>query len=550
MNKQLRILFVFTLLFTVILSGCSNDEGEKTPTGDKKENGGVVDVPKTPTEGGNLRVGVLQLPTWNPLKWEESTPQYSVAERLVYRGLFTYGADQQLIPDLIKNYTIDSEEDKTVLRFSLDEQAKWHDGTPISFEDISFTLQTYLDPFYYGAWKQNLSYINGTSSFRSGRSDHISGITQAESGEIVLELSDATSSFYHALTAPILPAHQLKELDIEAIHKQLSDGKVVGNGPFQFVEQSNTEIKLTRAIPFADGGPYLDGISFQLFNGEVAALGTEPQYDLISIPPQMDQELVANYQLYDVTQNVYYYLGFNMIDEVVGKDGVRTAIAEAIDHQAIIDAVLFGHGTVVDRIIPNHSWIGESAADAKEPQIQSAQNRMASLGYSADKPVKITVHYQANNRFVEKLVDALSQQLSAIYIKVDKKPLNGEDYYAYLFSGKPTQAFIHAWPFSKDLGYWWKLYGSYHDVKDLGLNIFHYHNDTVDEYSKRLYTTHPTSNSQVGDANGVIKQLQADRPFIPLFAPNQSYLVSKKLHDQVINGDGLFIDSAKWWMEK
>ncbi len=550
MSQQLRILFTLVLLFAVILSGCSNDKGEQTPAREEeKQNGVIVEEPKTPTEGGDLRIGVLELPMWNPFKWREATPQYSTAERLVYRGLFTYSLDQQLVPDLIKEYTIEDVDDKKVIRFTLDDQVKWQDGTSLSYEDISFSLHTYLNPFYYGAWKQNLSYINGTSAFRSGKSERISGIKQEESGEIILEITDATSSFYHALTAPILPAHQLKELNMEEIHHRLSEGKVVGNGPFQFSEQNNTELRLSRVASFSEGGPYLDGITFRLYNGDVATLGAEPQYDLLAVTPQVEKELATGYQKYDVAQNAYYYLGFNFTDAVLSNKEVRIAIGEVIDRRSIIDRVLYEHGIVVDSIIPKTSWLYNDLEGSIEPEIEEARNRINALGYSAEKPLKLTIHYQGDHLLVEKLVSEISNQLAAIHIKVDKKPLMGEEYYAYLFSGKPTQVFVNAWPFSKDIGYWWKLYGSYHDVKDLGLNIFHYRNAKADQLLKELYTTPPTK-AQKQTAVDFLNELTADRILVPLFVPHQSYWVSKRVHDQVINGDGWFIDSTKWWMEK
>lgn len=533
----------------MILGGCSKDSEQTDPKKDPNdENAPGVEEIKDPTEGGTLRVGVLQLPSWNPFKWQEAAQTYSTAEQLVYRGLFTYSPDQQLVPDLIKSYAVDEGVDgKSVLRFTLDDKAIWHDGTPITFEDINFTLHTYLDPFYYGAWKQNLSYIDGTSAFRSGKKEQISGIKQDENGDIVMELTNATSSFYHALTAPILPAHQLKGLSSEEIAQQFETGKVVGNGQFQFETKSDQELSLTRVIAYADGGPYLEGISFQVYNGDVAT--ASGQYDLLAVPPQTS-EPAEGFKAYDVALNQYFYLGFNMEDDVVGKSEVRTAIAEAADRQALIDAVLFGHGTAVDRIIPNNSWLSEGTTSVDTAKLDAAINRMTTLGYSPNKQLKLTVLYQGDNRLVDKVVDALSQQLSSIYIKIEKKPLNGDEYYAYLFSGKPTQAFIHAWPFTKDIGYWWKLYGTYHDVKDLGLNIFHYSNDKVDEYSKRLYMRDTASKGPMEDGAVIIKQLQTDLPLIPLFSPNQSYWVSKRLHDQNINGDGFFLDISKWWLEK
>ncbi len=549
MSRHLRIV-ILAFAVVALLSACSNNSGDNsTPNEMNKENtkkDPVVTEIKTPTEGGTLSVGVLQLPSWNPLKWEEATAAFSTAEQLVYRGLLSYGSDQQLGSDLIKDYAIEEKENGvSILTFTLDEQAKWHDGTPVSFEDIAFTYRTYLDPFYYGAWKQNLSYINGTSAYRSGKADTISGIQQDEAGQITIEATDATSSFYHALTAPLLPAHQLKDKTMKEINDQLLEGTVVGNGIFKLDTKSDTALQLIRVLPFAEGGPYLDGITFEVISGNAADMQA---YDILAVPPQVD-EVADGYQAYDVSQNVFYYLGFNTQDKTLNNKEVRKAIMEALDREAFVNELLYGQGVIIDQIVPNNSWLADQEQAIESANIETTKGKLAALGFTTEKPLNITIHYQGDHPLIAALVDKMSEQLTTVNVKLEKKPLSGEEYYAHVFSGKDVQAFIHAWPFSKDIGYWWKLYGGYHDVKDLGLNILRYQNSTADELLQKLYYGAP-SVDQKEIATAFLDQLQNDRVLQPLFVPAQRYWVSNKINDQKINGDGWFIDISKWWMEK
>lgn len=548
MGKFSRNIFSILIIIAIILTGCSNDGEEKISDPDQEETKSpIVEEPKEPMEGGILKFGVLELPTWDPFKWNSDTPSFSTAERLVYRGLFTYDEQGQLVPDLIDSYSIDKQDDHVAyLRLTLNQDAKWHDGTPVTFEDVSFTLHTYLDPFYYGAWKQNLSYINGTSAFRSGKADTITGIQQNENGEIVITVSDATSSFYHALTAPVLPAHQLKGLSIEEMRNHLSEGKVVGNGPFAFESKTDTEVRLTRVDEFSKGGPYLDGISFVKYDGNIKSITDTSSYDMIAVTPQQSDDVLDGYTSYDVAQNVYYYLGFNVEDELLKNKDVRRAIYEAINPQLIIEKALYGNGEVVNEIVSSQSWL--TTNQERSTNVDAAKQRMASLGYSDTRSLEITIHYQGDSKIMERVVGALSEQLSSIYIKVNKQPLNGDEYYAHLFAGKPVQAFLHAWPFSKDIGYWWKLYGGYHHVKDLGLNIYRFQNDQADSLLKELYYN-PPGESQRETAQKFMELLNQEQVVVPLFVPVQTYWVSTKVHDQQINGDGWFSNIEKWWME-
>lgn len=557
MGKQLRgwlIVFVF-IFFALGLSACSKEEGqsgiggEGIQTEDPTPPTVVVEEVKTPTEGGILRVGMLQLPAWDPFKWESASPQYSAAERLVFRGLFTYSDDQKLVPDLINDYSIEDLGDgKSVLQFTLKDDAVWHDGTPVTFADVVFTLQTYLDPFYYGAWKQNLSSIDGTSAFRSGKATSIAGIQQSDDGLITIALTDAKSSFYHALIAPVLPAHVLHDLDIEQIRAQLVEGKVVGNGAFQFGERSDKELQLKRALAFAEGGTYLDGITFVVNDSTFAITAMEQAYDVVQVPPM--KALDGNdVKTVDSAQNVFYYIGFNVADDVTKQKEIRVAIAEALNRSVLIQNELLSQGTAIDSIIPPQSWLAEGTTAATDSNVSKAQQRMTGLGYSATKPLTLSLHYAGENALMESIVERIRTQLAEVYISLEKKELSADDYYAYIFSGKPVQAFIHAWPFAKDYGYWWKLYGSYHDVKDLGLNVLRYSDKNADMLLKQLYDT-PPSVTQKETARSFAQQFQADQVIVPLFSPVQRYWVNNKAHIEGFNGDGWLIEIDKWWVEK
>jgi len=551
MLKKVRILMAVFLVAAFMLSGCINDEPKEK---EKEQSNGSSQYREkesaAPIVGGKLRFGVLSLPEWNPLKWEEATPQYSPAERLVYRGLFTYSEKGEWVGDLIEKFSLESKENGTkILHLTLKENQKWQDGTPITFEDVRFTLQTYLDPFFYGAWKQNLSYISGTSSYRSGKKESISGITQSEDGEIQLILDNPTSSFFHALVAPILPAHLLKGKKPEEINALITEGKIIGSGPFKFESKNEKEIRLTRGFPKEEGGPYLDEISFVLYDGDVTSPDKANGYQVLAVPPQESPTLPKNYLYTDVTQNLYYYLGFNYKDEVTSKPEVRKAIHMGIDRAAIVNELLFGHGAGLGVIPAAVEMPDDSIFHAPAADVENARNIMGQLGYSAEKPLTITLHYQADQPVAAKLADILSEQLQRMNIRLLKKPLNGEEYYAYLFSGQPVQAFIHAWPAVKDSGLWWKLYGSYHDVKDLGLNILHYENKEADQILKELYAAMP-DGTEKEKKQAFLKIMNQDLPVLPLFAPKQTYWIEEGVHGFAMNGDGWLLHAENWWVEK
>ena len=98
---------------------------------------------EVPTRGGSLSEGIIGTPRYiNPVL------AISDADRdltsLVYSGLLKYTPSGDLINDLAENYTIS--DDKTVYTFTIREDARFHDGTPVTASDVEYTIQKTLDP--------------------------------------------------------------------------------------------------------------------------------------------------------------------------------------------------------------------------------------------------------------------------------------------------------------------------------------------------------------------------------------------------------------------
>ena len=76
--------------------------------------------------------------------------------RLVFSGLVARGPDSTYVPDLASSWTVDSS-GKT-WTFSLRPGAQWQDGTPVTADDVVFTVGLLKDPAYRGplasSWRE------------------------------------------------------------------------------------------------------------------------------------------------------------------------------------------------------------------------------------------------------------------------------------------------------------------------------------------------------------------------------------------------------------
>lgn len=542
----MRVLPRFYLILPVILfmlSGCtfispSPDQGG----GIQKDEGGVIN--ESPVTGGEIMISTLVLPEWNPLKELSAVHQLSPAEKLVYRSLFDYSEEGVWQGDLVDRFSLKESGENKVFSFTLKKDAKWQDGSPITFEDVRFTLETYLNPFYYGAWKQNLSYIDGTSDYRSGKKEHIGGILQGKEGEIEIHLTSPTSSFYDALTAPLLPAKTLQGKSPEEIARLAREGKVMGTGFFKPEKIGANEYRFVRSFPREEGGPYLDAITFR-----ASADGKKtdaPNADMIESFPSPERQKPKGYQEILQPAPLYAYLGFNLQDPLLTHE-VRKAIAQAVDRKRIVQEALSGQGYPAISLLPN-DFLGIQAKESP-PDPKKATAMMEALGYSGEKPLTLTLTYPKDPLMMERIAISLNEELTPLHLRLQLRPMSKEDFYASLFSGEKMQLFLHAWPYSADLGLWWKMFGKEHDVEDLGLNVYHYADPAVSGLLQSFYRTAPFSLSgeKVKEADERLRDVAF---LIPLVTPARKFWVSERLHGVKTDGSGHLLHIEKWWKEK
>lgn len=124
-------------------------------------------------------------------------------ERLLFRSLFVYDANGQIVPDLVSSYTISP--DGKIYSVTLKNNVFWGDGQPVTATDIVFTFDR--DPAF-------------------------SEITIEQEGEkkVNFILKTPLSSFLDVLTRPVAPAHlQASNFDLQG-DTDFSIAKVVRAG--------------------------------------------------------------------------------------------------------------------------------------------------------------------------------------------------------------------------------------------------------------------------------------------------------------------------------
>lgn len=365
-------LFSVVLALALVLAGCGAGSGAAEPTA-APSGEPTAAAPSTAT-GGTLRVGRTAAPdSLNP-------GAAYIAEAydlflLVYDSLITTDQLLQPQPQLADAWSV--AEDGKTWTFQLNSGAKWHDGRPLTSEDVKFTydmLRT-LDGFGYFS-----SYVTLIASVEAP--DPTTAVIAFE--QPVANIVERFSSVYilpkhiwEPLLDPANPADSTKAVEFENL-------EMVGSGPFRMAEYKPGEFtRLTAVKDHYLDPPHIDEVIFQVFgNGDAMtqALRTGA-IDLMTVPNKTivrSLQSEANIKVEIGNQLHFADIIFNTTapENCPPDDGVcsghpalrdvrvRQALAHATDKQQLIDVVLIGLG------VPGLSLVTPGHGDAFASQVQ------------------------------------------------------------------------------------------------------------------------------------------------------------------------------------
>lgn len=287
-----------------------------------------------PVAGGTYSEGIVGAFTnANPLY--ATGPVDSSVSQLVFSGLLRYNKDGKLIGDLAESWK--TNKSGSVYTVTLREDLTWHDGEPLTAEDVIFTYDTIKDP--------------------DARSPLISSwqdikVTKKNDRTIVFTLPASFSAFPYYLTNGIVPKHWLKGVPANQLRSiPFNTLNPVGAGPFKWEELEvvgNTpeareeRIALTAFENYALGQPELDRFIVRSFREDAAMLASFQNQELDGIaglevaPEDSDplQEYDYNFPLSSATMAF-----FRMNHDVLKDQKVRQALVLGVDKAAVINTL-------------------------------------------------------------------------------------------------------------------------------------------------------------------------------------------------------------------
>lgn len=342
-----------------------------------------------------LYVGTDQdLESLNP--WQSITYADYELFQVQYELLVGFGNDLSPVPGFADEWS--SSADKMTHTFHIREGMKWSDGEPATCEDARWTYQ-----FVYDTWNSEAGYVGSGYLEPYVMNAGLASVECTDPQTLVAKTEFPTTLLTQAYV-PILPKHIWSKYSLEQISDTTISGyfgnepPVVGSGPYVAVEFKPGEFVRMARNPNYWGTPGVpEEIVFQQFTGSetmVQALkngeldyvrGTGADlFDSLKTEP--------NVRLAEGYANGYTYLSFNTRGNTGGYNASTSALADpvfvdalkrAIDHQALVDRVLNGHGVAGDMHVPPYhvNWYVKPA-NPRTFDIADANARLDAAGYT------------------------------------------------------------------------------------------------------------------------------------------------------------------------
>jgi peptide/nickel transport system substrate-binding protein len=369
------------------------------------------------------------------------TEAYTIFE-LVYDSMYELNLDGSYTLSLADS--VERSDDGLVYTFKIKDGIKFHDGKPLTAEDVAFTYNLYKDTPEY-------PYLNGyyTPYFES--------IEATKNNEVVLTLNEAIPNIESQLVfLYILPKHIW-----EGVNKlEYENVDMIGSGPFKMTEYVQNEfVRLAANKEYFATPPKVEEVIFQTFENQdalVQAIKTG-QLDMIT---EMPNTAVTSLKTAD---NVEVVVGsplapdisdiiFNQLeDENCPKEeggicsghpalrdrNVRLAMAHATDKQKLIDVILLGLGTPGLTLIPDGLgvWYNDTLKDY-EFDVAKANQILDDAGYldsdgdgvrdmpDGSRPLTFRLNWPSDSITAPRMAELLSEMWDKIGITLEMQAVD------------------------------------------------------------------------------------------------------------------------------
>ncbi len=513
-----------------------------------------------PTQGGSLTEGIFGSPRFiNPLLAISNSDRDLTA--LIYSGLMRATPEGKMIPDLANGYEVS--DDGRTYTFVIKEEATFQDGTPVSADDIIFTITMAQDPM-----------------LKSPRRASWDGVKVEKINEktVRFTLPQPYAPFIENTSIGILPKHLWKNVPIEQFPFSQLNIEPIGSGPFAISEINSNSYGFPTSYIFSPfknymlGTPFISSLKIKFYtnedkltrayeHGEIESLG--------SISPTKATELKqsgARTLTTPLPRIFGIFFNQNQTDLFINKT-VRKALALATPKKQIVDKILKGYAVIIDGPIPpgvmSKDLYSEPSKKDFNERKEEAKNILTANGWELDKETGVLTREKkgkkqelsfsiltSNTPELKGVAQIITKAWKDLGVKVEAKFFETSDLNQNVIRSRRYEALL----FGEIVGRELDLFSFWHSSQrnDPGLNIALYANITADDLLVRARKTSDNAKRE-SLYKEFEKEIKNDIPAIFLYSPLFIYIVPEKIKGielgSLTTSGERFLNIYKWYIE-
>ncbi len=279
---------------------------------------------KVSAKGGTFIEGIIGQPRFiNPVYANSDADRNLV--QLIFSGLMKYDENLNIVPDLAESYEI--EQEGRVYKFYLKENLVWQDKTPLTADDIVFTIRTIQNPDFKSPLQANWVGVE---------------VEKINELEIKFTLKKSYGAFIENCILGILPKHIWQKVPSENFAFEPFNLEPIGSGPYKLkkIKQNSSNyieyLILTQNPLYHAKKPYISKIEFLFFTNEEELIKAARKGKIKGLSLTSSTDLGKSWQNYSLLLPRYFAVFFNQENsEVLNEKEVRLALNYGTNKQEI-----------------------------------------------------------------------------------------------------------------------------------------------------------------------------------------------------------------------
>lgn len=459
----MKTIWKFILISSIcfILVGCGFKGEENTNTEIVTETENKKEPIRQNQKASQLTIAMNKTKTFNPLYNTQANVEQALY--LLFSPLINIEEDGTIKSNLAQSWVVNPEQ--TAVTITLRGNVTWHDGKPLTSDDVIFTLnQITMIP--------DCPYKQATKNIQS--------VEKIDDTTFKITYRQSFSSLLQTLFFPVIPAH------IYNINKQETEPIPVGSGPYMYDKVVGSDSIYLKANPqYFKGKPNIETIQIKLIPNEVNGLYSFKQ-SLIDIVYTTETEWgkytnSTSNKAYEMIAPIYEFMGINFNRSLFRNQNIRNALIYALDREELVRLYYLEHATLVDTPISPASYLYHKNVELKKYDKEKARYLLAEEGYKIDEEtgymtqngVPLSFTLMVNKENIDRIKVAKEMQKMyaevGIHLKIDEVD---KETYLQRLEARQFDAFLGAWQLSYalDLSFAFRSgsaqnYGNYSDAQ-------------------------------------------------------------------------------------